>query len=250
MCGLSLVAASRGYSSLQCAIFSLRWLLLLWYTGFSHCGLVTPRYVESTWTKGWTHVPGIGKRILNHWTSREVSVGESLMDCLRRGGPKQTWPFPGLETHPWRTGFCSVVLITDQVTVHCGVLSPQLDCKLHEAMDLSPLFSLACLPWWPAQNKCSVSIQLGFPDGSAFKNLPAMQEPQETWVQSLGQEDPWKREWQPTPVFLPGESHGQRSLEATVHGVTKSWTGLKRLSTHAGTSNHLLDEWTNGDSKK
>ena len=23
---------------------------------------------------------------------------------------------------------------------------------------------------------------------------------------------PWRREWQPTPVFLPGESHGQRSL--------------------------------------
>ena len=24
--------------------------------------------------------------------------------------------------------------------------------------------------------------------------------------------DPWRRKWQPTPVFLPGESHGQRSL--------------------------------------
>ena len=24
---------------------------------------------------------------------------------------------------------------------------------------------------------------------------------------------PWRRPWQPTPVFLPGESHGQRSLE-------------------------------------
>ena len=23
---------------------------------------------------------------------------------------------------------------------------------------------------------------------------------------------PWRRSWQPTPVFLPGESHGQRSL--------------------------------------
>ena len=35
---------------------------------------------------------------------------------------------------------------------------------------------------------------------------------QETQVQSLGQEDPLRRKWQPTPVFLPGESHGQRSL--------------------------------------
>ena len=28
----------------------------------------------------------------------------------------------------------------------------------------------------------------------------------------LGQEDPWKKKWQPTPVFLPGKSHAQRSL--------------------------------------
>ena len=34
------------------------------------------------------------------------------------------------------------------------------------------------------------------------------------WVQSLGQEDPLEKEMAPTPVFLPGESHGQRSLGA------------------------------------
>ena len=28
----------------------------------------------------------------------------------------------------------------------------------------------------------------------------------ETWVQSLGWEDPWRRKWLPTPVFLPGET--------------------------------------------
>ena len=41
-----------------------------------------------------------------------------------------------------------------------------------------------------------------------LKNSPAMQEPQETWVGKIL----WRRKWQPTPVFLPGESHGQRSL--------------------------------------
>ena len=40
------------------------------------------------------------------------------------------------------------------------------------------------------------------------KNLPAIQ----TWIQSLVQEDPWRREWQPTPAFLPEESHGQGRL--------------------------------------
>ena len=49
-----------------------------------------------------------------------------------------------------------------------------------------------------------------FPVAQMVKNLPAMQE---TRVQSLSQEDSlWRREWQSTPVFLPGEFHGQRSL--------------------------------------
>ena len=35
---------------------------------------------------------------------------------------------------------------------------------------------------------------------------------QETWVWSLGGKDPWKKKWQPSPVFLPVKSHGRRSL--------------------------------------
>ena len=34
------------------------------------------------------------------------------------------------------------------------------------------------------------------------------------WVRSLGQEDPWRRTCQPTPVFLPGKFPTQRSLAA------------------------------------
>ena len=41
------------------------------------------------------------------------------------------------------------------------------------------------------------------------KNPPAMQE---TWVQSLGWDDPWRRESLPTPIFLPGEFHGLQSM--------------------------------------
>ena len=37
---------------------------------------------------------------------------------------------------------------------------------------------------------------------------------------------PWRREWQPTQVFLPGELHGQRSLVGYSPGVAKSWTQL------------------------
>ena len=53
--------------------------------------------------------------------------------------------------------------------------------------------------------------EMGFPDGSVVKNSPA--NAGDSQVQSLGQEDPWRRKWQPTTVFLPGKSHGQRSLE-------------------------------------
>ena len=43
------------------------------------------------------------------------------------------------------------------------------------------------------------------------------------WVGKI----PWRRKWQPTPVLLPGKSHGQRSLVSpTVHGVAKSRTRL------------------------
>ena len=47
---------------------------------------------------------------------------------------------------------------------------------------------------------------MGFPHGSIIKNLLAKQE---TQVQSLGHEDPLKKE---IPILLPGKSHGQRSL--------------------------------------
>ena len=54
--------------------------------------------------------------------------------------------------------------------------------------------------------------QGGFPVSQWVKNLPEMQETQETWIQSPGWDDPLKWAWQPTRVFFPGESHGQRRL--------------------------------------
>ena len=46
----------------------------------------------------------------------------------------------------------------------------------------------------------------------------------EIWVWSLHWEDLQRREWQPTPLFLPGELHGQRSLVGYSPGVAKSQT--------------------------
>ena len=39
--------------------------------------------------------------------------------------------------------------------------------------------------------------------------LPTMQE---TWVRSLGWKILWRRKWEPTPVLLPGRSHGRRRV--------------------------------------
>ena len=53
-------------------------------------------------------------------------------------------------------------------------------------------------------------------------------------VRPLVRKVPWRRAWQPTPVFLPRESHGQRSLAGyIVHGVAKSRTQLRQLRMHA-----------------
>ena len=38
---------------------------------------------------------------------------------------------------------------------------------------------------------------------------------------------PWRRKWQPTPIFLPEKLHGQRSLAGYSHGVTKSRPWLR-----------------------
>ena len=80
-----------------------------------------------------------------------------------------------------------------------------------------------------------VGIGKGFPGSSVVKNLPAKQE---TWVWSLGQEDPPEKE--PTPVFLPGKPHGQRSLvgyspwgrkESDTTERLKNSKGMEKLKT-------------------
>ena len=46
------------------------------------------------------------------------------------------------------------------------------------------------------------------------------------WVRKI----PWRREWQLTPVFLPGEFHGQRSLEGYSPWGCKELDTTKRLT--------------------
>ena len=64
----------------------------------------------------------------------------------------------------------------------------------------------------------------GFPCGSDDKRicLQCGRPRSNLWARKI----PWRRQWLPTPVFLPGKSHGQRSLLGYILGSAKSGTRL------------------------
>ena len=60
---------------------------------------------------------------------------------------------------------------------------------------------------------CRYTFSLGFPGGASGDESACQQERHRIfrfspWVRKI----PWRRKWQPAPVFLPGESHRQRIL--------------------------------------
>ena len=69
------------------------------------------------------------------------------------------------------------------------------------------------------------------------KNLPTMRE---TRVQTLGWEDPWRREWQPPLVFLPGEFRGQKSLVGYTPGGHKESDMTEQLTLYPSPNTHIL----------
>ena len=63
--------------------------------------------------------------------------------------------------------------------------------------------------------------QLGFPGGSDGKRICLQRRRPgfNPWVRKI----PWRSEWLPTPLFLPGEFHGQRSLAGYSPWYHKKW---------------------------
>ena len=70
-----------------------------------------------------------------------------------------------------------------------------------------------------------IEVILGFPGGSGVKNPPANAgDSGDAGLIPGVKKLPWRRKWQPTPVFLPEESHGQRgSWWAPAMGSPQSW---------------------------
>ena len=73
--------------------------------------------------------------------------------------------------------------------------------------------------------------------GTDYWDLPGDHHPQcrkhrfNLWVRKI----PWRRAWQPTPVFLPRKSHGQRSLASYSPRGIKEPDMTERLSMRAST---------------
>ena len=75
------------------------------------------------------------------------------------------------------------------------------------SLSTAPLSALKYgLPWWLSDKESCQCRRCGF----------------DSWVGEMA----WRRKWQPTPVFLPGNSLYRGAWWVTVHGVTKSWTQL------------------------
>ena len=87
---------------------------------------------------------------------------------------------------------------------------------------------------WPSLNLIvSPNTITGFPNGSSSKDSACQRRrPKrlgfDPWVKKI----PWRRERQPTPVFLPGESHGQRSLLCYSPWGHKELDKTEWLNTH------------------
>ena len=124
------------------------------------------------------------QRVRRHWETEQQNVQTARPCDLASASPfSKRWTYftTSSQGHPWRN--CSKMGLN-------GFYWPAM---------------------WPLrQVTLALSAQLmDLPGISVVKNPPAMYE---TWVRFLGWEDPLERKKQPTPIFLPGRSHGQRSL--------------------------------------
>ena len=148
--------------------------------------------------RDWTCIPCTGRQILNHWTTREVPCIVLMVDFIERFRGKRdshvkavAWSHPGHRDH---TGCSS--RRTTRLMENWKLGHNYLREERSKGNVLGP-FEAHC--HMGGASKVALVV----------KNPPAKaRDTKDPWVREI----PWRRPWQPTPVFLPGESHGQRSL--------------------------------------
>ena len=121
----------------------------------------------------------------------------------------------------------------------CCSWLPSLEIGLHWLLaqfcaefSCAPAASWICMyPWL----ETSVVWLLGFPCDSNGKEF-ACNAGERAGFDPLVGKISWRREWQSTPVFLPGESHGQSNQEA--YNCKESDTAEQLIHTHTHTHTH------------
>jgi len=123
---------------------------------------------------------------------------------------------------------------------------------LEPCLSVSSKVKLAAIPW-PSSSSTSVNAKVHKKDWyRIFTKTPAIFiNNNNTKINTIKpklrsdiQSNIWRRAWQLTPVFSPGESTDRGAWWATIYRVTKNWTWLNWLSTHAHVHNNtdMLNE--------
>ena len=121
-----------------------------------------------------------------------------------------------------------------------GVRKCEMDIEIDTAIDIEKLFSLkkemaphsSTLAW-----KISWTVEAGGLQSMGLLRVG------HDWATSLSFFTfmHWRRKWQPTPVFLPGESQGWGAWWASVYGVTQSRTRLRWLSSRSISTKYIVE---------
>ena len=100
--------------------------------------------------------------------------------------------------------------------------------------------SNVAIHWEGSEDHLGLGLTLeGFVDGASHKESTCQcrrckKWEFDPWVRKI----PWKRAWQPTPVFLPGEFHGQRTLVDYSPRSCKESDMSEQMNTHTPTHTH------------
>ena len=125
-----------------------------------------------------------------------------------------------------------ISLIMSNVEQGMAFFKRILDCYLEKAMATHSSTLAWKIPWTEESGRLQSmgSLRVGHDWATSLSLFTFMH---------------WRRKWQPTPVFLPGESQGRGACWAAVYGVVQSRTRLKRLS--SSSSRLLLPRGGNGN---
>ena len=133
---------------------------------------------------------------------------------------------------------CIKVKSESEVAQLCPILRDPMDCSL-PGSSIHGIFQARVLEW----GAIAVTVLLiGSRDwwlSSEESTCQCRRQAFSPWVGKI----PWRRKWQPTPVFLSEESHGQRSLAGySPRGLKKS-DMTERLKQQACYCEHNIDLW-------